>query len=105
MYDWRKEHCERCVADKSLCKDCKDNPIYADYPMTSHFMAYVPVCPRGYSDCVNDPAYILFYHPTYYKEIFGDKTPLQALWIENGCMESYEKDPEMKYYCYDDEDK
>ena len=61
--------------------------------------------PRGYADCVNDPAYILFYHPTYYKEIFGDKTPLEVLWIENGCMESYEKDPEMKYYCYDDEDK
>ena len=50
-------------------------------------MPYNPVCPRGYSDCVNDPAYILYTDPKYYKKVFGDMTPNKlflwkmAVWI------------------------
>ena len=105
MYDWRKEHCEQCVADRSICKNCRDNPIYADYPTQSYFMPYNPVCPRGYADCVNDPAYILYTDPKYYKKVFGNMTPTQAIFVENGCMDSVKRDPDEKYYCYDDEDK
>ena len=39
---------------------------------------YKPTCPRGYSDCVCDPAYIKFYHPEWYKDLYGDLTPQQA---------------------------
>lgn len=101
--------CDRCVSDKSWCSQCRDNPevqkILASLPKQSCFMAYVPVCPRGYVDCVCDPAYIQFYHPEWYKKMHGDKTPLEALWAENGCMDSFINDPDEKYYCYDDEDK
>lgn len=91
-------------ADKSLCNDCKDNPIYADYPTQSHFSAYSPVCPLGYKDCIYDPAYILFHHPTYYKEEFGDVNPHQALLEEEyGCLKMLEKYPNI--HCYDDEGK
>ena len=104
---WNK--CDKCVSDKSLCSQCRDNPevqkILASLPKQSCFMAYVPVCPRGYVDCVCDPAYIQFYHPEWYKKMHGDKTPLEALWAENGCMDSFINDPDEKYYCYDDEDK
>ena len=62
----------------------------------------MPTCTRGCNGCVNDPAYIKFYHPKWYEELYGDKTPMQA-------AESYRKaikeDPDMEYYCYDDEDK
>ena len=66
---------------------------------------YNPLCPRGFNDCVNDPAYINFYHPEWYKKLYVDMTPEEALYVENGCMESLKRDPEMNYYCYDDEDK
>ena len=60
-------HCDKCVADKSLCSHCRDNPevqkILASLPKLSFFMNYVPVCPRGYLDCVYDPAYIHFTIP------------------------------------------
>lgn len=36
---------------------------------------YNPVCPIGKTDCVNDPAYAHFYHPEWYKEVYGDMTP------------------------------
>ena len=101
--------CEKCIADKSLCHNCYDSPevqkILMSLPKHSHFLEYAPVCPRGFTDCISDPAYILYYYPSWYKELYGDKTPLEALWVENGCMASVERDPEMKYYCYDDEDK
>ena len=74
-------------------------------PTKSRFMAYVPTCPRGYVDCVNDPAYILYHHPKWYKELFGDMTPQEAIHVENGCVASVESDPREEYYCYDDEDK
>lgn len=104
---WNK--CEKCISDKSWCSQCRDNPevqkILMSLPTKSCFMAYVPVCPRGYVDCVCDPAYIQFHHPSWYKKLYGNKTPLEAIWEENGCMDSYINDPDEKYYCYDDEDK
>jgi hypothetical protein len=105
---WNK--CEKCVADKNMCGQCRDNPevqkILASLPKSSHFIPYVPICPRGFVDCVWDPAYILYTDPDWYKELYGDKTPLEALWVDGGCMEKIEKDHKMeKYYCYDDEDK
>ena len=40
-----------------------------------------------------------------FKKVFGDMTPTQAIFVENGCMDSVKRDPDEKYYCYDDEDK
>ena len=48
--------CDKCVAPKSLCIKCRENPIYAEVPQYSQFRIYNPVCPRGYTDCVGDPA-------------------------------------------------
>lgn len=104
--EWYKlPKCERCVQDKELCMNCRDNPIYHNVPRHSLYMDYKPACPRGFTDCVTDPAYIKFHYPDWYKELYGDMTPEEAIYRENGCWDSYQNDPEMNYYCYDDEDK
>ena len=101
---WNK--CNKCVSDKSLCSHCKDNPevqkILASLPRQSLFMDYVPTCPRGYLDCIYDPAYIHFHYPVWYKELYGDKTPEEAA---EKCRQKVLEDPNEENYCYDDEDK
>ena len=94
--------CDRCATPKELCSTCRDNPIYAKVTRASNFMAYIPTCPRGYKDCVGDPAYIKFYHPEWYKKLYGDKTPYEAA---EECRQAVIDDPNEEYYCYDDEDK
>ena len=94
--------CEICVAPKECCEHCKDNPKFKDVPKTSKFMAYLPTCPRGYKDCIGDPAYIKFHHPEWYKELYGDKTPYDAA---EECRQAVADDPDEEYYCYDNEDK
>ena len=98
-----KSRCDMCVADKSFCAECCENPIYANVPIHSLFQAYKPTCPRGYLDCVNDPAYLKAYHPDYYHDTFGDLTPEKA--SAKSCQERVKEDPDEEYYCYDDEDK
>lgn len=99
-------YCNKCVSDKSLCSQCRDNPevqkILASLPKQSFFMNYVPVCPRGYLDCVCDPAYIYFHYPDWYKKLYGDKTPEEAA---EKCRQKMLEDPDEENYCYDDEDK
>lgn len=95
--------CDVCMADKSRCTECRENPIYANVPTRSLFQAYVPTCPRGYSDCTSDPAYLKVYHPEHYHYIYGDLTPEQA--SAKSCQKRVEEDPDEDYYCYDDEDK
>lgn len=68
-------------------------------------MNYKPLCPRGYDDCVWDPAYIFFNYPDWYKKLYGDLSPEEAIFVKNGCHEKALLDPDEKYYCYDDEDK
>ena len=99
---WNK--CEECINKKTgLCQVCTDNP---KAPRISYFQLYKPVCPRGFDDCVSDPAYIKYHHPEWYKELYGEKTPEEAIRDEeDGCWERFVNDPEMNYYCYDDEDK
>lgn len=88
--------CGSCVANKSNCNRCKDNPKYADYPRTSYYQSYKPTCPKGYYDCVNDPAYIKHVYPAWYKKTYGDLTPEEA--SEQECNVDDQ-------WCYDDEDK
>ena len=99
-------YCNKCVSDKSLCSQCRDNPevqkILASLPKQSFFMNYVPVCPRGYVDCVCDPAYIKYHYPDWYKELYGDKTPEEAA---EKCRQKMLEDPDEENYCHDDEDK
>ena len=101
--------CEKCITDKIHCIECKNNPVYerifAALPKKSFFMKYIPVCPRGYTDCINDPAYIKYHYPDWYKEMYGNKTPKETIYIKNNCWDKYINDPNEKYYCYDDEDK
>ena len=99
-------YCNKCVSDKSLCSQCRDNPevqkILASLPKQSFFMNYAPVCPRGYLDCVCDPAYIKYYHPEWYAKMHGDKTPEE---VAEKCRQKVIEDPDEENYCYDDEDK
>lgn len=97
--------CDKCVTDRSLCNGCRHNPKYADYPHKSLFMEYQPVCPRGYVDCVYDPAYIKHHHPEWYKELYGNMTPEDAAHKKGECYDKVKKDPDEEYWCYDDEDK
>ena len=34
-------------------------------------MNYKPVCPRGYDDCIWDPAYIFYNYPDWYKKLYN----------------------------------
>lgn len=74
-------------------------------PSVEQSRGYTPVCPRGFDDCVRDPAYIKHHHPEWYADLYGDKTPEDAAHEKNGCFDRVEEDPDMEYYCYDDEDK
>jgi hypothetical protein len=62
---------------------------------------YEPVCPRGYLDCTQDPAYIKHYHPQIYSQLYGDVDPKQAVYERDGCCEIMHRDPEENHYCYD----
>jgi hypothetical protein len=68
-------------------------------------MPYKPVCPRGYDDCVRDPAYIQHHYPDWYKELYHNLPPEKAIYMHYGCYDRMQEDPNEEYYCYDDEDK
>ena len=63
---------------------------------------YTPTCPRGYDDCVCDPAYIKAKDPNWYRELYGDVPVSEAV---KECIKRVEEDPNEEEYCYDDEDK
>lgn len=92
------DRCNKCITDRNLCIGCRDNPIYRVVPNISFYKEYEAVCPFGMTDCVRDPGYINFYYPDWYKEMYGDMTPKQA--VEVYCSK-YETPSD----CYDDEDK
>ena len=107
--------CDSCKTNKINCQDCRDNPAYAEIrkkaeellasiPRLSMFQEYVPVCPYGAIDCVCDPAYIKYYYPDWYADLYGDKTPEEAIHEKNGCYDNFIDDPKHNY-CYDCEDK
>ena len=87
--------CDKCITDRGECVNCRHAPQYRDYPTQSKFSEYVPTCRLGYTDCVGDPAYIKCHHPEWYKELYGDISPIEA--AKESCNE------ENCYY--DDEDK
>lgn len=87
--------CDTCITNKDMCLKCIYNPMYKD--LRSYFKGYEPTCPRGYNDCVYDPAYIKYNHPERYAELYGDKTPEE---VSNGICQTLEE-----YYCYRNEDK
>ena len=68
-------------------------------------MSYKPLCPRGYSDCIWDPAYIFYNYPDWYKELYGDLSPEEAIYEPGGCYDTFIEDPNEENYCYDNEDK
>lgn len=103
--------CELCVFNevennKDICINCKDNPlvqkILASLPKSSSFTRYIPVCPKGYTDCIYDPAYIECYDPEWYKDLYGDLSPEEAVRTESECCRNFNSK-----YCniYDNEDK
>ena len=101
--------CDKCVADKFLCSKCVDHPkvqkILASLPKYSNFMYYKAVCPCGYLDCIYDPGYIHFHYPDWYKELYGDLTPEEAIKKEGGCLDRIKDNLGKDCDYYDDEDK
>lgn len=98
---FRFEKCKECIYDKTdKCREClKGALVRLNY---RNYAEYEPVCPRGYTDCISDPAYIKKNYPDWYSELYGDKTPYEAA---EECRKRMEEDPDEEYYCYDDEDK
>ena len=89
---------DECIRDKKeYCYKCIHN-IEITIPK-NYFKQYEPVCPVGYTDCVIDPAYIACHYPDWYKDLYGDLTPIQA--SAKSCH------PSSDMFCedYDDEDK
>ena len=77
---------------------------------TKYVLPYEPVCPFGYTDCINDPAYIKWYHPDWYQDIYGKNIKPDGAIRINGCMTHWKnhlEDDEQFGDCpwYDDEDK
>ena len=95
-------HCSNCIYfnQPNECINCQDAPQYKDYPKRSKFIEYKITCPKGYAYCVHDPAYIKFYHPEWYAELYGDKTPKEIMEVCSSCNRGEE-------FCddYDDEDR
>ena len=59
---------------------------------------YKPLCPLGMNDCVCDPSYIYYHYPEWFKELYGDIKPEEALSIY--CSKRHNINE-----CYDNEDK
>ena len=102
------DRCSKCqqTNKEEVCIKCIDNPIYINIPRRSYYIyqPYQPVCPYGYEDCICDPGYIHYYYPDWYKDLYGNLTPKEAVLTDRGCMHLYN---ENKEWCkaYDDEDK
>lgn len=62
---------------------------------------YEPVCPQGYLDCVYDPGYIHYNYPEWYKKLYGDLKPEEAVYTKGSCMELMLNGDD----CFDNEDK
>lgn len=60
---------------------------------------YQPVCPKGYKDCVYDPAYVKHNYPEWYAKLYG------SLSVEEAANQSCLAQINEEYECYDDEDK
>lgn len=74
---------EDCRNDKSFCEKCSRNEKNKD--IQDNFKFYIPVCPYGYGDCINDPAHIKRFNPKWYLELYGDVTPEEALKNDDSC--------------------
>lgn len=88
--------------------DDEDNtcPLQMAYNSSTHETEYYkPVCPRGYVDCIYDPAYTKASDPEWYKEHYGDMSPSDVISLPGECLDRVKNDPEEHGYCYDDEDK
>ena len=94
--------CKECIRkDSELCIKCKDNVIYEH--LESHRCYYEPCC-RVMDDCINDPAYLLWSDPEFYKKVYGNMTPKEVFANMKSCQTSQSDDCDD---CdeYDDEDK
>lgn len=98
VYKLLQSKCGRCVnKDTDKCDNCIDHPKWQDRPTQSYFELYRRTCPHGYRDCIYDPAYIKFWYPDWYKDLYGDKTPQEV--VRESCNDCEDGDR------YDDEDK
>lgn len=64
---------------------------------------YEPTCPRGYKNCTEDPAYIYTFHYGVYRDMYGDKTPVEV--SLNKCLKKVIDDPSEFEKCYSDKDE
>lgn len=87
-----------------LGADAHDNTEVIDTTNTvDESQDYQPTCPRGYKDCVYDPAYIKYNYPEWYAKLYDSLSVEEA--SNQSCRLKVEEDPDEEYGCYDDEDK
>ena len=85
-------------------EDVHDNTEIVDTTNTvDESQDYQPTCPRGYKDCVYDPAYIKYNYPEWYAKLYDSLSVEEA--SNQSCRLKVEEDPDEEYGCYDDEDK
>ena len=57
---------------------------------------YKPVCPFGYKDCIEDPAYLEHNFPIIYEESYESKTP--DVVVQHICPKPENKSDKCPYY-------
>ena len=72
---------------------------------SKYILPYEPVCPFGYTDCINDPAYIKYHYPDWYDDLYGNLSPQEAAEKDNCVSAWLEYGEEKACPNYDDEDK
>ncbi|MBR1703226.1 MAG: hypothetical protein IJ716_14975 [Lachnospiraceae bacterium] len=88
-------NCKMCVQDRRECLSCMDNPVFSNVPTESKFVPYIPLCPIGDGSCAFDPAYIRLQNPEWYRKLFGDMEPDEAM---RECLRQTGQMPEEKVY-------
>ena len=88
-------NCKMCVQDRRECLSCMDNPVFRNIPTESKFVPYIPLCPIGDGSCAFDPAYIRVQNPEWYRKLFGDVEPEEAM---RECLRQTGQMPEEKVY-------
>ena len=62
---------EEELLSRTLCMDEGPNQFNTIY--------YKPTCPHGCTDCVWDPMYIYSTYPNWYKKLYGELNPAEAV--------------------------
>ena len=93
------KHEDRCISYRYRCEHCKrnKNAVLKDY---FNDRGYIPSCVHGYTNCICDPAYLIYCSEKgYHRKLSESRLKKLQEEIKQGCN-CGEDAPD-----YDDEDK